>query len=122
SVFVVLTTVAMLLFLGQTGVRGAFDVGVGHLLTGTIWKPEAGVFGGLALIVGTFTSAIGAIVLGATPAVLAALWVTEFAPDSVRRSYRRVMEIAAAIPSVVYGWLALVYLVPVVDGFAHALR
>jgi phosphate transport system permease protein len=122
AIFVVLTTLAMLAFLGNTGVRGAWSVGVWSLLTGEIWKPEAGSYGGLALIVGTFTSATGAIALGAVPAVLAAVWLTEFAPRSVRSGYRRVMEIASAIPSVVYGWLALVYLVPIMEGFAHSLR
>jgi phosphate transport system permease protein len=122
AVFVVLTTVAMLAFLGRTGVRGALAVGVWTLLTGEVWKPEAGQFGGLALIVGTFASAIGAIALGGIPALLAAVWLTEFAGGTVRRGYRRVMEIASAIPSVVYGWLALVYLVPLMERLAHSLR
>jgi phosphate transport system permease protein len=119
--FVLATTLAMLGFLARTGLRGLREVGVLALLTGDIWKPEAGSFGGLALIVGTFTSAFGAILLGAAPAVLAAVWLTEFASDAVRRGYRRVMEVASAVPSVVYGWLALVHLVPLVERLAHAL-
>src|SRR5579872_3285862 len=113
--FVIATTVAVLGFLARTGVRGIEAVGLRELLTGVIWKPEAGAFGGLALIVGTFTSAVGAVVLGAAPAVLAAVWLTEFAPEGMRRMHRRVMEIASAIASVVYGWLALVYLVPIMS-------
>jgi phosphate transport system permease protein len=122
GIFVVATTLAMLSFLARTGIRGAGEVGVWSLLTGEVWKPEANVYGGLPLIVGTFTSAIGAILLGALPAVLAAVWLTEFAPASVRGGYRRVMEVASAIPSVVYGWLALVHLVPIMDRVAHLLR
>jgi phosphate transport system permease protein len=120
--FVVVTTVAMLGFLARTGIRGIAHVGLIALLTGDTWKPEAGSFGGLALIVGTFASALGAIVLGATPAVLAAVWLTEFAPEAVRRTHRRVMEIASSIPSVVYGWLALVYLVPITGGLGRLVR
>jgi phosphate transport system permease protein len=119
--FVVATTIAMLAFIAETGVRGIIEVGIGQLLTGTRWKPEAGSFGGLALILGTFSTAAGAVVLGAAPAVLAAVWLTEFAADSLRRGYRRVMEIASAVPSVVYGWLALVYLLPIMEGVGHAL-
>jgi phosphate transport system permease protein len=122
GIFVVLTTIALLAFLARTGVRGAGEVGVGALLTGDMWKPEAGVFGGVALISGTFVSAVAAVLIGAVPAVLAAVWLTEFAPRSVRTGYRRIMEIASAVPSVVYGWLALVYLVPVMSGVAHAIR
>jgi phosphate transport system permease protein len=122
GVFVVLTTILILGFLARTGVRGIGEVGIWPLLAGEIWKPENDVYGGLPLVVGTFASAVGAIFLGAAPAVLAALWLTEFAHRSVRLAYRRVMEIASAIPSVVYGWLALVYLVPLMDQAAHALR
>lgn len=122
SGFVVLTTLTMLGFLARTGIRGISQVGVLSLLTRDRWKPEDGSFGGFALIVGTFTSASGAIVLGAFPAVLAAVWLTEFAPKPVRMAHRRVMEVASAIPSVVYGWLALVYLVPLMERFAHLVR
>ncbi len=117
--FVLLTTVAMLGFLARTGLQGAAQVGLGQLLFGSVWKPEAGSFGGLALIVGTFSTALGAVVLGAAPAVLAAVWLTEFATFQMRRTHRRVMEIASAVPSVVYGWLALVYLVPIMERIAH---
>ncbi|MGD0676816.1 MAG: phosphate ABC transporter permease subunit PstC [Polyangiaceae bacterium] len=120
--FVIATTVAMLAFLARAGLRGIWQVGLLTLLTGETWKPEAGSFGGLALIVGTFASAAGAVVLGAAPAVLSAVWLTEFAPAAVRRAHRRVMEIASAIPSVVYGWLALVYLVPLMGDVGRAIR
>jgi phosphate ABC transporter permease protein PstC len=120
--FVLVTTAAMLFFLGSAGARGIGEVGLLPLLTGASWRPEAGSFGGLPLVVGTFVSAAGALVIGAVPAVLAALWATELAPKSARTLYRRVMEIAAAVPSVVYGWLALVYLVPRMEELARHLR
>jgi phosphate transport system permease protein len=119
--FVLLTTLLVIGFLARTGIRGMGEVGLSALLLGPRWKPEDHVFGGLPLVLGTFVSATGAAALGATPAVLAAVWLTEFAPKWVRSAYRRVMEIAAALPSVVYGWLALTYLVPVVGDAAHAL-
>ena len=120
--FVLLTTAAMLFFLGNAGLRGARAVGLGQLLTGVTWKPEAEIYGGLPLVFGTFVSAGGALLIGAVPAVLAALWATEFAPKRLRPLYRRTMEVAAAVPSVVYGWLALVYLVPQMEKVAHVLR
>ncbi len=119
---VLLTTVAMLAFLGHAGLKGIREVGLVPLLSGILWKPEADTYGGLPLIFGTFVSAGGAIVVGAVPAVLAALWTTELAPRSTRSAYRRTMEVAAAVPSVVYGWLALVYLVPQMEKVAHHVR
>jgi phosphate transport system permease protein len=122
AAFVLLTTAAMLLFLGRAGLAGVREVGLAPLLTGALWKPEAELFGGLPLIFGTFVSAAGAVVIGAVPAVLAAVWATEFAPSGARSLYRRTMEIAAAVPSVVYGWLALVYLIPQMEKVAHGLH
>ncbi len=119
---VLLTTASMLFFLGHAGIRGIREVGLGSLLSGVLWKPEADTYGGLPLIFGTFVSAAGAVVVGAVPAVLAALWATELAPRSTRSFYRRTMEVAAAVPSVVYGWLALVYLVPQMEKVAHHFR
>jgi phosphate transport system permease protein len=121
AAFVVLTTVAMLAFLAQTGIKGMAEVGLGQILTGTVWKPEADSFGGVALIAGTFATAVGAILIGAAPAVLSAVYLTEFASAGVSRTYRRVMEIASAVPSVVYGWLALVYLTPLTDALGHGI-
>jgi phosphate transport system permease protein len=120
--FVIATTLAMIAFLAQTGIRGIARVGLWSLLAGEVWKPEADSFGGLALIAGTFASAFGATLLGATPAVLAAVWLTEFAPERLRRAQRPVIEVASAIPSVVYGWLALVYLVPVTAQVGRIFR
>jgi len=122
AAFVLVTTASMLLLLGRAGGRGILAVGLRPLLTGEIWKPEAGTFGGLPLIFGTLVSATGALVIGALPAVLAAVWTTELAPKRARPLYRRVMEVAAAVPSVVYGWLALFYLVPQMEKVARALR
>ncbi|MDB5220835.1 MAG: Phosphate transport system permease protein PstC [Myxococcaceae bacterium] len=121
AAFVLVTTAAMLLFLGNAGLKGVRSVGLAPLLSGALWKPEADVYGGLPLIFGTFVSAGGAVVIGAIPAVLAAVWATEFAPRPARPTYRRIMEVAAAVPSVVYGWLALVYLIPQMEKLAHLL-
>ena len=122
AVVVVTTTIVMIGFLARTGIRGAIDAGLGQLLTGALWKPEAGLFGGAPLLLGTLATAVGATIFGAAPAVLAAVWLTEFAGPKLRVLHRRVMETAAAIPSVVYGWLALVYLVPLVGRFAHVVH
>ncbi|MDB4938523.1 MAG: Phosphate transport system permease protein PstC [Labilithrix sp.] len=122
AAFVLVTTALMLFFVGNAGLKGIRSVGLTSLLTGTLWKPEADTFGGLPLIFGTFVSAAGAVVIGAAPAVLAAVWATELAPKPARPLYRRTMEVAAAVPSVVYGWLALVYLIPQMEKLAHALR
>jgi phosphate transport system permease protein len=117
--FVLATTILMLGFLARSGVRGITEVGLWPLLSGVLWKPEQHIYGGFPLIFGTLFSAIGAVITGAVPAVLAALWIVEFAPRRIQPIYRRIMEIAAATPSVVFGWLALIYLVPALEPVAR---
>jgi len=122
TLLVIASTFAILAYIVQTGLKGISAVGAGQLLTGRTWKPEANTYGGLPLIVGTFATAAGAIVVGAVPSILAALWVTEFAPKAIKGLYRRVMEVSVAIPSVVFGWLALVNLIPIMESVAHKLN
>jgi phosphate transport system permease protein len=121
GVFVVVSTVLVIAFIARTGVKGVAEIGLGQLVSGLIWKPEANHYGGLPLLLGTLVTATGAAILGAAPAVLAALWITELAGNRFKAQFRRLMEIASAVPSVVYGWLALAYLVPHVGDFAHGI-
>ncbi len=122
GVFVLGATILMIAFIARSGVRGIEAVGLWQLLVGRTWKPEADSFGGVPLIFGTLATATGGVLIGALPAVFAALWVTEFAGKVMKTGYRRVMEVAAAVPSVVYGWLALVHLVPGMDKLARAVH
>ncbi|MGO8995514.1 MAG: phosphate ABC transporter permease subunit PstC [Polyangiaceae bacterium] len=121
GVFVVVSTVLVIAFLARTGIKGIGEVGLGQLVAHAVWKPEANLYGGLPLILGTVISATGAVILGAAPAVLTALWIIEFAPRSLRTGFRRLMEVASAVPSVVYGWLALAYLVPRMEEVARGM-
>lgn len=122
AAIVVVVTAAMLLFLIRAGVRGVAAIGLGQLLTGASFRPEVRRFGGLPLIAGTLVTAGLALVLGALPATVTAVWVEELGPPRLRRMFRRVMELATAIPSVVYGWLALTWLVPRMGELARWLH
>lgn len=120
--FVVLATVAMLSFLARAGLRGIQSVGLGALLSGLVWRPENRAFGGFPLLFGTLVTALGALLVGAVPAVLSAVFVNELGPRDARAPYRRTMELAAAVPSVVYGWIGLIYLVPLMGEVGRVLQ
>ena len=55
---------------------------------------------------------LGAVVLGALPALLSALWVAELAPRPVARAARLIYDVSAAVPSVVWAWLVARAVVP----------
>ena len=121
ALVVVLGTIAVFAYLLRSGVQGVANTGIVELITGTVWKPEAGAFGGLALVTGTLATALGATALGAAPAILGAVVINELASKRAYVAYRRTMEVAASVPSVVFGWMALRFLVPASDTFAHRI-
>lgn len=70
---------------------------------GTGWDPSHQVFGVGAFIVGTFVTSVFALVFATVVAVLVALFLVEIAPGWLARPISYVVELLAAIPSVVYG-------------------
>jgi phosphate transport system permease protein len=121
ALLVLLSTLMVLGFLAQRGLIGLWAIGPAELLLGADWRPELGRFGGRPLLFGTAVSAALALLLGGAPAVLAAIYSVELAPAPARRAMERLMALAAAVPSVVYGWLALVHLVPAAAQVGGAL-
>jgi phosphate transport system permease protein len=81
-------------------------------LTSSTWDPVAGTFGAAPAVVGTIlTSAIALII--ATPLALgAAIFLAEFAPTWLRQPVAFLVDLLAAIPSVVYGLWGVFVLVP----------
>jgi phosphate transport system permease protein len=66
----------------------------------------------LALVAGTVLVAIGAMVVALPLGLLSATYLSEYAPDVVCRTVKPVLEILAGIPTVVYGYFALLFVTP----------
>jgi len=81
-------------------------------LTSDAWVPSEGRYGALALVYGTLLSSLVALVLAVPVSVGIALFANEAAPRRLRRPVVYVMDLLAAIPSVVYGFWGLVVLAP----------
>ena len=69
----------------------------------TEWNPPREVFGAGALVVGTIITSLAALALATLVGVLVALYLTQVAPDWLARPISYMVELLAAIPSVVYG-------------------
>jgi phosphate transport system permease protein len=67
------------------------------------WNPDGGKFGIAAIIIGTVLIAIVAVIVAVPLAVGAALYISEYAPRRIQRSLIGVIDLMAAVPSVVYG-------------------
>lgn len=90
--------------------------GFGFLSNG-IWDPNTNQFGALPFIYGTVVTSAIALLLGVPVSIGIAIFLVELAPASVRTPLTYVVELLAAIPSVVYGLWGIFVLVPVMSHY-----
>lgn len=90
------------------------EEGIGFI-TSDEWVPSEGKYGALALIYGTMLSSVIALCLAVPVSVGIALYTNEAAPRRLRKPVVYVMDLLAAIPSVVYGFWGLVVLAPAIQ-------
>jgi phosphate transport system permease protein len=86
-----------------------------ELLTGTVWKPFSGLFGFWPFIAGTFwVTAIG-VIFAVPPCLLTAFYLSEYAHTLTRNIMKPLLDVLAAIPSVVYGVWGTLVIVPFIQ-------
>jgi phosphate transport system permease protein len=81
-------------------------------LTHTTWQPNFGIFGAGSLLFGTVVSSFFALAVGAPIAIAIGLFLSLFAPAGVRTVIGPLVEMLAAIPSVILGFWGLIVLGP----------
>jgi phosphate ABC transporter permease protein PstC len=90
--------------------------GVFSFVTSNDWNPSKDVFGAWPLLAGTLITSATAMVIGVPVAVATALYITELAPVRARQPLTILVELLAAIPSVVYGLWGVFVLIPKLRG------
>jgi len=103
-------------FLLREGLGFFAQYSIKDFLSGHYWYPTSkpALFGILSLIMGSLFVTIGAAVIAVPVGVMAAFYISEVAPVSVRDILKSGIELLAAIPSVVIGFIGMVTLVPFV--------
>ena len=80
-----------------------------------VWRPSTGEYGALPLILGTILVTAGAMVFAVPVGICCAIYISELAPAKTRNILKPVVELFSAIPSVVYGFVGMVLLVPILQ-------
>jgi phosphate ABC transporter permease protein PstC len=97
--------------------RPAFaKAGVFGFAFGNNWIPSAEHFGALPLVLGTLITSALALIIGVPVAVAAAIYASELCPRRLRAPLTILVELLAAVPSVVYGLWGIFFLAPKLQG------
>jgi phosphate transport system permease protein len=121
----VVTTLGILLVLTVQSAQFFLkaQIGVGDFLLGAVLKPEAHPpkFGILPLVWGTFLVAFGASCIALPIGLMSAIYLSEYAPRSVRAVLKPALELLAGVPTIVYGYLALLLVTPALKALLEPL-
>lgn len=102
------------LFILIEGLPLFFKVGLTNIVFGFKWAPTKGHFGIFPMIVSSFLVTVGALIIGAPLGLGCATYLSEYAGKKTRLFLKPALELLAGIPSVVYGFLGVVYIVPII--------
>ncbi|MEH1812611.1 MAG: phosphate ABC transporter permease subunit PstC [Nostoc sp.] len=89
-------------------------VEITRFFTDSSWNPTAGLYNLFPMLLGTFLAMLGSVAIATPIGILSAVFCQFYAPPVMARLYRRLIELLAGIPSVVYGFWGLVVLVPMI--------
>ncbi|MFH2069256.1 MAG: phosphate ABC transporter permease subunit PstC [Candidatus Omnitrophota bacterium] len=103
---------AITFFIFKEGLPLIFKVGIVNFLTGREWSPSSREFGILPMILSSAWITLGALVIGVPTGISCAVFLAEIIGDKTRKILKPAIELLAGIPSVVYGFMGVIILVP----------
>ncbi|MCX7793828.1 MAG: phosphate ABC transporter permease subunit PstC [Thermodesulfovibrionales bacterium] len=114
SIFI---TVSIVFILSYESFGFFKEVSLVEFLTGTVWTPLFAdpKFGILPLVAGTFLITIIALIVAVPLGLTAAIYLSEYAPHKFRETVKPILELLEAVPTVVYGYFALLFLTPLLQ-------
>jgi len=117
------TTLGIILTLASETWAFFQTVPISRFLTDTEWTPlftdpQYGIF---VLLSGTFLTSVVAIIVALPLGLLSAIYLSEYAPAKLRRWVKPVLEVLAGVPTVVFGYFALLFVTPLLQDTIFSL-
>ncbi len=111
----IIAIIFICIFIFAGGIPFIQEYGLKNFLLGTEWKPSnvPQSFGVLPMIMGSIYVTIGAIIIGVPIGILTAIYLSKFCNNKLYRFLKPGINLMAGIPSIVYGFFALVVIVPI---------
>ena len=114
AVISIISVIVISLYMIISGFPAVKEIGLFNFLFGTVWNPTGAnpSYGILPMILSSIFATFGAIIIGVPIGVLTAVFLSEIANKKVANFIRPFIEILSGIPSVIYGFVGLILLVP----------
>jgi phosphate transport system permease protein len=93
-----------------------YAIVIWDFLTGLEWQPMIGKFGILPLLNSTLMTSFIAMLVAAPLGLFVAIYLSEYASEKIRSTLKPILEILAGIPTVVYGYFAVTFMTPLLQG------
>ena len=103
-------------------------IGFFNFVFGDNWSPDrldkyddaslSGTYGVFKMIIGTLAATVGALVIGGTLGYFTAVFIAFYCPESLKKIFSSTVNLLAGIPSVVYGFFGITFLLPLLANFA----
>lgn len=123
ALLTILVTLGIIAVLSVEAINFFKEVSIWEFLTDTQWTPlfTEKHFGILPLLSGTLLTSFIAIMFAVPVGLSISIYISEYAPRSFRKTIKPVLELLAAVPTVVYGFFALTVVTPFLQSFIPGL-
>ena len=128
AVICVIAVVAIFVFMLIKSIPAFNKIGLLDFIFGDNWSPDrldkyenatlSGSYGILKMIVGTLAATVGALLIGGTLGYFTAVFIAFYCPKKLKKIFSSMINLLAGIPSVVYGFFGIVFLLPLLANFA----
>ena len=127
GIFIIALTLAITYFLFYKGINTFTQHGhnLMEFLFGAVWDPNVkpgqngGLTGSAVFIAGSVTVSLLALLIATPFSIASALFITEISPELGKKLLQPALEIFVGIPSVVYGWVGVTVLCPLIADVFH---
>lgn len=128
AIICVIAVAAIFVFMLIKSIPALNKIGLFDFIFGDNWSPDrldkyenatlSGSYGILKMIVGTLAATVGALIIGGTLGYFTAVFIAFYCPKKLKKIFSSMVNLLAGIPSVVYGFFGIVFLLPLLANFA----
>ncbi|MGI6349070.1 MAG: phosphate ABC transporter permease subunit PstC [Eubacteriaceae bacterium] len=112
----IVSVILILLFIVINSIPALKEIGIVQFITGKTWAPAniPASFGLLPMILGSLYVTAGAVLIGVPLGLFTAVFMARFCPEKLYKVLKPLIDLLAGIPSIVYGFFGLVFIVPLI--------